>query len=120
MTTTVTVFGIANCDQIRKTRKWLDTHGIDYDFHDYRKQGCDPELVRTLLLHFDLDTLINRRGTTWRNLPEQDRESLTVTTAPEILSAQPTLIKRPLLRLKNNEWLLGAKDALARMQDVLI
>ncbi|MCI5107573.1 MAG: Spx/MgsR family RNA polymerase-binding regulatory protein [Pseudomonadales bacterium] len=112
----ITLYGIANCDTIRKTRKWLQEKGSDYDFHDYKKQGCPPELAATLLQQFDLDTVINKRGSTWRKLPESRRDSLTVDNAAELMQEQPSVIKRPILNI-DGQWLLGYDSA--RMEELI-
>ena len=72
----ITLFGINNCDTIKKTRKWLEQHGVEYQFHDYKKLGCPAELANTFLEHFSHEQLINRRGTTWRKLPDPVKQSL--------------------------------------------
>lgn len=94
----ITLYGIANCDSIKKTRQWLDSHGVHYEFHDYRKQGLEESLVQEFLAAIPLEDLINKRGTTWRQLPPEIQNSLSIDTALPLLKAQPTLIRRPLLR----------------------
>ena len=103
----LTLYGIANCDSIRKTRLWLDSHGVAYRFHDYRKDGIDATLCATLLQALPLTTLINTRGTTWRALPEQTRLALSLETAPALMQAAPALIRRPLLHSAAG-WLSSA------------
>lgn len=94
----ITLYGIANCDTIKKTRQWLDSHGIRYEFHDYRKQGREESLVQEFLAAIPLEDLINKRGTTWRQLSPEIQSSFGIDTALPLLKAQPTLIRRPLLR----------------------
>lgn len=95
---TVTVYGIPNCDQIRKTRAWLDQHGIDYRFHDYRKEGLDAATLQDWDRRTGLDTLINRRGTTWRGLDAaQQAAAASPATAIALLQTHPALIKRPVI-----------------------
>lgn len=101
-----TLFGIPNCDTIKRTRKWLDEHGIEYQFHDYKKQGCSTELIEQFLQHFTYQELINTRGTTWRKLPDSVKESLDTASAIKLMNAQPSMIKRPLIRSDEN-YLLG-------------
>ena len=110
----ITLFGIPNCDTIKKTRIWLDKAGVDYQFHDYRKDGSPESLIKTFLTHFEFDELINTRGTTWRKLPEATCNDLDKKSATQLMSTQPALIKRPLLRANNN-WLLGFNEA--RLQE---
>jgi len=108
----ITLYGIANCDTMKKTRQWLDQHHAAYQFHDYRKQGLDEALAREFLQHIDLDRLINRRGTTWRQLPESSKAALAVDANSNIDSvaalmvAHPAMIKRPLLHGPSG-WLVG-------------
>lgn len=94
----ITVYGISNCDTCRKTRRWLDERGTDYRFHDFRKDGLDHATVAAWLGELGADVLVNRRGTTWRQLPEDDRAKLE-TNAADLLVAHPTLIKRPVIDL---------------------
>ena len=103
----ITVYGIANCDSIRKTRQWLDAHDVPYDFHDYRKQGLDAALCDELLGALPLSALINTRGTTWRGLPEQLRVSLEQSNAAALMQAWPAVIRRPLIRAPGG-WLCSA------------
>lgn len=107
----IVLFGISNCDSIKKTRKWLDSHNLDYEFHDYKKLGCNAELASKLGNEFELERLINKRGTTWRNLPEQVKNSLTPETARELMTANPSVIKRPILRI-GDQWVLGYDEKL--------
>ena len=71
---TVTLYGIKNCDTIKKARKWLDDHSVSYDFHDFRKDGINKTLINHFLKKVDLETLLNKRGTTWRKLSDQEKE----------------------------------------------
>lgn len=114
---TVTVYGIPNCDQIRKTRQWLAEHGIDHHFHDYRRDGLDRELLAGWVAAVGHDTLLNRRGTTWRALDEADRQAATDPgKAIALMLAQPALIKRPVIRLDDTGALLVGFSASALQQ----
>ena len=95
----VTLYGIANCDTIRKARSWLDANGIDFDFHDYRRQGLEPERLERFVERLGWEALLNRRGTSWRQLPEQIRENIDRDTALQAMLDNPALIKRPLLEI---------------------
>ena len=95
----ITLYGIRNCDTMKKARRWLDEHGIDYRFHDYRKDGLEREQLEAWVDELGWETLLNRRGTTWRKLPEQVRNSIDRDTAIDIMLEHPALIKRPLLDL---------------------
>ncbi len=100
------LYGINNCDTIKKVRRWLDQQGIEYDFHDYKKDGCEPALANKILKQFGLETVINRRGTTWRKLPESVKASLNSDSAIKLMAENPSLIKRPILHHKQ-QWLIG-------------
>jgi len=102
MGSTVILYGIANCDTIRKARSWLAEHGIDYDFHDYRKQGADSALLQTLAQQLGWEAMLNRRGTTWRKLPESIREGVDETQALQLMQENPAIIKRPILSCRDN------------------
>ena len=91
------LFGIPNCDSVRKARRWLDEEKIPYQFHDFRKDGLDATLLATWIEQAGWETLINRRGTTWRQLPAGAREGINAQRAQALMLEQPTLIKRPVL-----------------------
>jgi Spx/MgsR family transcriptional regulator len=96
---TAVLYGIKNCDTVKKARQWLERHGIEYRFHDFRSDGLSREQVQAWLDELGLDSVVNRRGTTWRQLDEATRSNLNATNAAALIAAQPTLIKRPLLDL---------------------
>jgi Spx/MgsR family transcriptional regulator len=92
------VYGIPNCSTVKKARDWLDTHQRDYDFHDYKKAGVAPETLQAWLRTVPLDTLLNRRGTTWRALDDAQRASAdTEAGAIALMVEKPSLIKRPVI-----------------------
>ena len=93
----MTLYGIKNCDTVRKARKWLDAHNIEYTFHDVRSDGLDKKDLSSWVKSVGWETLLNRRGTTWRQLPEKDKETINEANAVQLMLAQPTLIKRPVL-----------------------
>ncbi|MGH8551350.1 MAG: ArsC family reductase [Methylococcales bacterium] len=95
------IYGIKNCDTVKRSRKWLDDHGYEYSFHDFRNDGLDSELLDRLAGKIGWDTLINRRGTTWRQLPESARENLDEGRAKQLMLEHPTLIKRPVIEMDN-------------------
>lgn len=105
-----TLFGIKNCDTIKKARNWLTEHDIDYQFHDYRCDGLQHTQLEQWCNELGWEQLLNRRGTTWRNLPESDRNNITQSKAIELMLAQPALIKRPLLDTGRQRF-LGFKAA---------
>lgn len=97
MTTATILYGIPNCDACRKARQWLDKAGIAYRFHDVRANGLTSKQVQRWLDALGWETLLNRRGTSWRNLPETARAGLNAAKASRLLLENPTLMKRPLL-----------------------
>ncbi|MFT4862096.1 MAG: Spx/MgsR family transcriptional regulator [Pseudohongiellaceae bacterium] len=106
----LTLYGISNCDTVKKAKKWLENNNLDYNFHDYKKQGCPTSLVQEFTEHFALEQLINKRGTTWRNLDSQAKQNLASDFAITLMSENPSLIKRPILH-RNNQWLIGFATA---------
>ncbi len=112
----IILFGINNCDTIKKTRKLLDEQSIDYQFHDYKKTGCSYELAEQFLEHFTYQQLINTRGTTWRKLPETLKHSLNRESAVKLMVEQPSIIKRPIIN-SGKQWLLGFdRESLAQLR----
>lgn len=110
----ITVFGIPNCDQVRKARAWLQSAGYGYRFHDFRADGLQAELLAGWLRHVPWDSLLNRRGTTWRRLPESRRLAVTdQLSATELMLAEPTLVKRPVLQ-QGQKTLVGFSEPLYR------
>lgn len=107
---TTTLYGIANCDSVKKARKWLESHNIDYQFHDFRKQGLEEGKIKDWLACRGIEVLLNKRGTTWRQLPEHIKSSVTDTTIVPLMNENPTLIKRPVLEFKN-QTVVGFKDS---------
>jgi len=97
MAKTVTIYGIKNCDTMKKTRAWLDAHGIDYQFHDYKTAGIERGVLEGWAREVGWETLLNRAGTTFRTLPEKDKVGLTEKKALALMMAQPSMIKRPVL-----------------------
>ena len=91
------LYGISNCDSIRKSRKWLNDHAIDHQFHDYRTDGLDAALIEHLEAAVGWENLLNRRSTSWRRLSEQERSNLNREKAKRLMLDYPTLIKRPVL-----------------------
>ncbi len=93
-----TLYGIKNCDTVRKARQWLDAHGIDYTFHDLRSDGVSEADLRRWADAVGWETLLNRRSTTWRQLPASAREGIDAERAIALMREHPTLIKRPVLQ----------------------
>lgn len=92
------VYGIPNCSTVKKARDWLETNQRDYTFHDYKKEGVTPETLKSWLKAVPLDTLLNRRGTTWRALDDASRDAAaTEAGAIALMVEKPSLIKRPVV-----------------------
>ena len=91
-----TLYGIPNCDTVKKARTWLADNGHDFAFHDFKKQGLDRETAARWLDGLDWETLVNRKGTTWRKLDDETRDGLTAANAAALLSREPSLVKRPV------------------------
>ncbi|MCY9828400.1 ArsC family reductase [Vibrio chagasii] len=96
---TITMFGIPNCDTIKKAKKWLEAEGIEFEFHDYRKQGITEELVTNFCSKLGWELVLNKRGTTYRQLSQEQKDTLTEQTAITLLVEQPAMIKRPILKV---------------------
>jgi arsenate reductase len=94
---TITLFGIRNCDTMKKARAWLDAHDVAYVFHDYKTAGIEDARLRDWIGRVGWEPLLNRAGTTFRKLPESDRVDLDADKAVALMLAQPSMIKRPVL-----------------------
>jgi len=93
----ITLYGIPNCDTVKKARAWLDGRGIEYAFHDYKKAGADPEKLREWVAAKGWETVLNRRGTTFRGLPDADKADIDPAKAVALMQAHPSTIKRPVV-----------------------
>lgn len=94
-----TLYGIPNCDTVKKARVWLDQHGVAYAFHDYKKAGIDRARLEAWVGELGWETVLNRSGTTFRALPDADKTELDADKAVDLMLAQPSMIKRPILDL---------------------
>jgi Spx/MgsR family transcriptional regulator len=103
-----TIYGIKNCDTMKKARAWLDKHGVAYSFHDYKAEGIDKERLARWSKVAGWEMLLNRAGTTFRKLPEADKADLTEKKAIALMLAQPSMIKRPVLEV-GSKLLVGFK-----------
>jgi arsenate reductase len=102
------LFGIKNCDSVKKARNWFEERGIPYDFHDFRVEGLNKDQLQKWLDRVGAEVLINNRSTTWKQLNEQDRKLAMGKAAAAVVLANPTLIKRPVVEMKG-ELLVGYK-----------
>ncbi len=94
---TVMLYGIPNCDTVKKARAWLHAHGVAHGFHDYKKHGADPARLAGWVEAAGWEKLLNRAGTTFRKLPEADREGIDAGRAVALMVAHPSCIKRPVV-----------------------
>ncbi len=92
----LTLYGIKNCDTVKKARKWLEDHNIDYHFHDVRTDGLNRDMIDAWAGGLGWETLVNKRSTTWRSLDDSTKEGLNARNIADVLLANPTLIKRPV------------------------
>jgi arsenate reductase (glutaredoxin) len=104
----ITIYGIKNCDTMKKARAWLDSHGVPYGFHDYKTEGIAKDKLKRWSDELGWETLLNRAGTTFRKLPDADKEDLNERKALALMLAQPSMIKRPVLEL-GGKVLVGFK-----------
>ncbi|MBV8839594.1 MAG: ArsC family reductase [Alphaproteobacteria bacterium] len=105
----ITIYGIKNCDTMKKARAWLDQRGVKYAFHDYKTAGIDRGKLEGWAKKAGWEVLLNKAGTTFRKLPDADKEGLTETKAIKLMLAQPSVIKRPVLELPGGKLLVGFK-----------
>lgn len=113
------VYGISNCDTIKKAKKWLSDNMVAYQFHDFRKDGLEAEQLEMWVEALGWEVLLNKRGTTWRKLPEEDQADLDSAKATRLMLEHPAMIKRPVL-VTAEEILVGFKpEEYARLVDQL-
>jgi len=105
----VTIYGIPNCDTMKKARRWLDEHGVEYTFHDYRKLGVPGKELTHWVKQVGWEPLLNRRGTTWRKLDDEQKNSIDEASAIQIMLSNPSIIKRPVL-VSGQQILVGFRD----------
>ncbi len=105
-----TLFGIPNCDTIKKAKKWLNEHQIEHEFHDYRKQGVSLDWLHSVEPALGWEKMLNKRGTTFRQLDEKDKQDLEKDKALQLLAQHPAMIKRPILE-HNGQYTIGFSDA---------
>jgi arsenate reductase len=104
-----TLYGIPNCDTVKKARKWLESNGIDYQFHDFRQDGLEAEKVREWLDQVAWDELLNKRSTTWRQLDDKTKNNMSPELAVKEAVSHPTLIKRPVIET-SGQLLIGFNE----------
>lgn len=107
--TSIHLYGIPNCDTMKKARVWLDAQGLDYVFHDYKKEGADPAKLAHWVADQGIDLVLNRRGTTFRKLDEADKADVDAAKAVTLMTQQPGMIKRPVVEYPGG-ILVGFKE----------
>ena len=112
MANQITIYGIKNCDTMKKARAWLDKRGIDYAFHDYKTAGIERERLERWAKKVGWETLLNRSGMSFRKLPEKDQQGIDARKAISLMLANPSMIKRPVLDLGRDRLLVGFKPEL--------
>jgi Spx/MgsR family transcriptional regulator len=105
----ITIYGIKNCDTMKKARAWLDEHGVDYAFHDYKVAGIERAQLERWSKKVGWETLLNRAGTTFRKLPDKEKDGITQAKALALMLKQPSMIKRPVLVASGKKLLVGFK-----------
>lgn len=106
----ITLYGIKNCDTVKKARRWLESNEVEYQFHDFRQDGLDIKKLTAWVENLGWESVVNKRSTTWRNLSDEEKEISSNAKAVKLLAANPTLIKRPVV-VKNKTLLIGFKEA---------
>lgn len=91
------IYGISNCDSVKKAKNWLNSRNLDYKFHDFRKQGLNEKIINGWLQTVPWDKILNKRSTSWRNLDASIQQTVNETTIVDLLVENPTLIKRPVI-----------------------
>lgn len=103
------IYGIKNCDTMKKARAWLDKKSIEYEFHDYKASGIDKAKLKSWAKKAGWEALLNKAGTTFRKLPEKQKEGITEKKAIALMLEQPSMIKRPVLELPGGKLVVGFK-----------
>lgn len=104
------MYGIPNCDTIKKARKWLEANGVAYEFHDYKKLGVPENQLKLWVKEAGWETVLNKRGTTWRKLDDNTKNNIDEASAIKIMLENPSIIKRPVLE-SGKSLLIGFKEA---------
>jgi arsenate reductase len=104
------MYGIPNCDTIKKARKWLEANNVTYEFHDYKKLGVPEKELKRWVREAGWETVLNKRGTTWRKLDDDTKKNINETSAIKIMLENPSIIKRPVLE-SGNSLLIGFQES---------
>ena len=104
----IAVYGIPNCQSVKKARTWLEDHALEYEFHDFKKAGVPLARLKVWVKQFGWDSMLNKKGTTWRLLGEDEKALVTnATTAIQAMMTSPSLIKRPVIEFSDDQITLG-------------
>ena len=106
----IKIYGIPNCDTMKKARRWLEANGVEYDFHDYKKLGVPEENLKSWVNQAGWETVLNKRSTTWRKLDNKLKDNIDEASAIEVMLINPSIIKRPILE-SGKTLLIGFKEA---------
>lgn len=112
----ITLYGIPNCDSIKKARLWLQAHNVDYRFHNYKSEGVPEKELRNWIKQVGWEALLNKRGTTWRKLDDAARENLTQESSMQLMLDSPGLIKRPVLDIDGKITVGFSEDRYAQIR----
>jgi len=113
-----TLYGIKNCDTIKKARRFLEEHNVEYTFHDYRTDGTDKKLISAWVKSHGWETVLNKRGTTWRQLDDNTKASTNETNVVALLIEHPAMIKRPVLTSGKKSLVGFSKDTYSEILDL--
>ena len=105
----IKIYGIPNCDTMKKARSWLDNNNLEYEFHDYKKKGVPEKNLKQWVKQAGWEVVLNKRGTTWRKLADNIKNSIDETSSIQVMLENPSVIKRPVLE-KGNLLLIGFKE----------
>ena len=108
----ITLHGIPNCDTVKKARAWLDAHGVDYRFHDFKKLGAPAALIERWAEVAGWETLLNRRGTTFRALSDTDKADIDRAKAVRLMETNPSLVKRPVVEDESGKVVVGFSETI--------
>ena len=106
----IILYGIKNCDTVKKARRWLEAQQIEYAFHDFRVDGLTKDMLKDFLKYVDWETLLNKRGTTWRKLSEDQKQNITKQKAIALMHKNPALIKRPVINYEGAYFVGFSED----------
>lgn len=116
----IRIYGIKNCDTMKKVFKWMDANGIEYDFHDYRKNGISEDMVAHFVTKLGLELVLNKRGTTWRKLPDDIKDNIDEAGAIKLMVENEAMIKRPIFDLGDELAIGFSKNDQAMLEEKLL